>query len=251
VIHIFVMFSLGLALVMWHNGIAPTVKTYVDQVWQGRNQQPEIVRDVINETLEPISRRSYDQRRIIERERIARRTGRSIEMPPDEPLPPLSPILEGSAPAGEEGLPYAEIRQIVGFVLYPIEMIFIGGFIGATLWGLYWVLVGCLMRMHTEDAFAALRIEDYRNFLRFKFEPDKVTIYPIGLDRVPKREHWMAPPKDKPPPPHNPRLVARRPIKVHLIEEPIVIYSAADDFPQEAPREGQYEGPPPLATPTS
>ncbi len=103
------------------------------------------------------------------------------------------------------------------------------------------------MRMHTEDAFAALRIGDYRNFLRMKFEPDKVTIYPIGLDRVPKRDHWMAPPKGKPPPPNNPRLVATRPIDIHLIEEPIVIDSVADNFPQESPR----QTPPPLAPPTS
>ena len=246
IVHIFTMFALGLALVMFHNQITPTIKTYVDQIWLARNQQPVIVRDVINETLEPITRQSYDQRRIIDRERTARQTGRSIEMPPDQPLPPLSPILEGSRPAGE-GLPYAEIRQIVGFVLYPIEMIFIGGFIGATLWGIYWVLAGCLLRMHTEDAFAALRIQNYRNFLRMKFEPDKVTIYPIGLDKVPKREHWMAPPKGKPPPPHNPQLVATRPIDIHLIEEPIVIDSAADDFPQESPR----QTPPPLAPPVS
>jgi hypothetical protein len=247
IVHIFVMFSLGLALVMFHNQITPTVKTYVDQVWQARNQQPEIVRDVINETLEPISRPAYEQRRIIERERNARRMGRSEEMPLDQPLPPLSPIINGTASGGEEGLPYAEIRQIVGFVLYPIEMIFIGGFIGALLWGLYWVLAGCLMRMHTEDAFAALRIQDYRNFLRIKFEPDKVTIYPIGLDKTPKPDHWMAPPKGKVPPPNNPRLVATRPIDIHLIEEPIVIYSASQDFPRE---EGPV-GPPPLAAPTS
>jgi hypothetical protein len=247
IVHTFVMFAFGLALVMFHNQITPTIKTYVDQVWQARNQQPEIVRDVINETLEPISRPAYEQRRIIERERNARRMGRSEEMPLDQPLPPLSPIINGTTSGGEEGLPYAEIRQIVGFVLYPIEMIFIGGFIGALLWGLYWVLAGCLMRMHTEDAFAALRIQDYRNFLRIKFEPDKVTIYPIGLDKTPKPDHWMAPPKGKVPPPHNPRLVATRPIDIHLIEEPIVIYSASQDFPQE---EGPV-GPPPLTAPTS
>ena len=113
-------------------------------------------------------------------------------------------------------------------MLYPLEMIFIGGFIGALLWGLYWVLTGCLMRMHTEDAFAALRIQDYRNFLRMKFEPDKVTIYPIALDRTPGRDFWMKPPRDKTPPPHNPQLVATRPIPIKLIEEPIVIYSVTE-----------------------
>jgi hypothetical protein len=236
--HTFVMFTLGLALVLFHNTITPHIKAQIDKVWQDREQQPEIVRDVITETLEPHTRQSIEQRQIIEREDIAKRTGRSARYPRDRELPPLKPLLEMMEPSEDGGgLPYREVRQLVGFVLYPIEMIFIGGFIGAFVWGLYWVLAGCLMRMHTEDAFAALRIQDYRNFLRMKFEPDKVTIYPIGLDRTPRHDFWMTPPKDKPPPRHNPQLVATRPIPIKLIEEPIVIYSAAADFPLEGPPE--------------
>jgi hypothetical protein len=238
--HTFAMFALGLAFVLFHNEITPTIKAQVDKVWQDREQQPGIVRDVITETLEPITRQAIEQRQIIEREEIARRTGRPMQYPMDKPLPQLRPINEPMEPMEEMGgLPYKEVRQIVGFILYPIEMILIGGFIGALLWGVYWVLAGCLMRMHTEDAFAALRISDYRNFLRMKFEPDKVTIYPIGLDRIPKNEHWMAPPKDKPPPPHNPQILATRPIPIHLIEEPIVIYSDSEEQPRERPVEQQ------------
>ena len=230
--HTFVMFALGLALVLFHNEITPTIKTAVDKIWQDREQQPDIVRDVITETLEPITRQAIEQRQIIEREDIARRSGRPIAYPRDRELPPLRPITEALEPAEESGgLPYREIRQIVGFVMYPLEMIFIGGFLGATLWGLYWVLAGCLMRMHTEDAFAALRIGDYRNFLRMKFEPDKVTIYPVGLDRTPPRSFWMAPPRDKAPPSHNPQLVATRALDIKLIEEPVVIYSVSEYQP--------------------
>jgi hypothetical protein len=228
-VHVFAMFSIGLALVLFHNEITPTIKTQIDKVWQDRAQQPDIVRDVITETLEPITRQAIEQRQIIEREDLARRSGRPIRYPRDKELPPLRPITEALEPVEDGGgLPYKEIRQIVGFVMYPLEMIFIGGFIGATLWGIYWVLAGCLMRMHTEDAFAALRIGDYRNFLRMKFEPDKVTIYPIALDRTPPRSFWMAPPKDKTPPPNNPQLVATRALPIKLIEEPIVIYSTSE-----------------------
>ena len=39
--------------------------------------------------------------------------------------------------------------------------------------------------MHSEEAFAALRIKNYKNFLRLKFEPDKLTIYPLGIDKMP------------------------------------------------------------------
>lgn len=228
-VHAFTMFALGLAFVLFHNEITPTIKAQVDKIWQDREQQPEIVRDVITETLEPITRQAIEQRQIIEREEIARRMDRPMRYPRDKELPPLRPIMELTEQVEEGGgLPYKEIRQLVGFVMYPVEMIFIGGFIGGFLWGLYWVLAGCLMRMHTEDAFAALRIQDYRNFLRMKFEPDKVTIYPIALDRTPRRDFWMAPPRDRPPPPHNPQLVATRALDIKLIEEPIVIYSVSE-----------------------
>ena len=62
------------------------------------------------------------------------------------------------------------VRQIVGFTSYPILMVVLGALIGGSLWGFYWVLTG-LARMHADDAFAALRIKDYKNFLRLKFEP--------------------------------------------------------------------------------
>ena len=76
------------------------------------------------------------------------------------------------------------IRQLVGFTLYPILMI-LGALVGGSLWGLYWVVTGVMARMHAEDAFAALRIKNYKNFLRLKIEPDKLTIYPLGIDRIP------------------------------------------------------------------
>lgn len=230
-VHVFAMFAIALGLVLFHNEITPTIKRQVDKIWQDRAQQPSIVRDVITETLEPITRQAIEQRQIIEREDIARRSGQPFQVPAERQLPPLQPITEqaaGPAAEKESGLPYKEVRQIVGFILYPIEMIFIGGFIGATLWGIYWVLAGCLMRMHTEDAFAALRIGDYRNFLRMKFEPDRLTIYPIGLDRVPPRSFWVPPSEDRAPPPNNPQLVGKHSLDIKLIEEPIVIYAVSE-----------------------
>ncbi len=40
-----------------------------------------------------------------------------------------------------------------------------GALVGGSLWGLYWVVTGVIGRMHAEDAFAALRIQNYKNFL--------------------------------------------------------------------------------------
>ena len=45
--------------------------------------------------------------------------------------------------------------------------------------------------MHAGEAFAALRIKNYKNFLRIKIEKDKLTIYPLGIDKMPGPDHWM------------------------------------------------------------
>ena len=116
------------------------------------------------------------------------------------------------------------IRQLVGFTFYPVLMISLGALVGGSLWGLYWVITGVAGRMHAEDAFAALRIQNYKNFLRLKFEPDKLTIYPLGVDKVPGPDHWLNAPRGRDNPlPHNPKLIASKPIDVRLIENPIVI----------------------------
>jgi hypothetical protein len=115
------------------------------------------------------------------------------------------------------------VRQIVGFTSYPILMVIFGALVGGSLWGFYWVLTG-LARMHAADAFAALRIKDYKNFLRMKLEPGRLTIYPLGIDKVPGADDWLNAPRDRDNPlPHNPKLIAAKPINVHLIEAPIVI----------------------------
>ena len=103
-------------------------------------------------------------------------------------------------------------------------MIAFGSLVGGSLWGMYWVVSGLFGRMHAEESFAALRIKNYKNFLRMKFEPDKLTIYPLGVDKVPGPDHWMNAPRGRANPlPSNPKLIAVKPIDVRLIENPIVI----------------------------
>ena len=73
---------------------------------------------------------------------------------------------------------------------YPAEVIPLGAVVGGFIFGAYWVLSGLLARMHTGDAFGALGMRDYKNFLRLKFEPDKLTIYPIGVKRLPSTKSF-------------------------------------------------------------
>ena len=105
--------------------------------------------------------------------------------------------------------------------------IFIGGMIGAFIFGFYWAITSVLFGMH-QDAFSALAVQDYKNFLRMKFEKDTLTIYPIALDRVPRRKEWRANPKtdggvDDP----MPLLVPKRDMRPRLIHDPIEIKKEA------------------------
>jgi hypothetical protein len=159
-----------------------------------RTEQAPIVRDVIEESLRPLEREAQ------KRERAATST---TTTEPGKPTP---------------------VREIVGFMSYPILMIILGSLVGGSLWGMYWVVSGLFGRMHAEEAFAALRIKNYKNFLRMKFEPNKLTIYPLGIDKVPGPDHWMNAPRGRANPlPSNPKLIAVKPIDVRLIENPIVI----------------------------
>jgi hypothetical protein len=191
--HLVVMFTLSLLVVSLNNQMAGPIATALDSIYQSREAQAPIVRDVIQEGLEPLQHRQ-------------------AELKGDSPV---------SSPAAAR--PPA-VRELVGFVSYPALMIGLGALFGGSLWGLYWVLTGIFGRMHSEQAFAALRIKNYKNFLRLKFEQDKLTIYPLGIDKVPGPDGWLNVARGKANPlAHNPKLIAARPIDVRLIENPIVI----------------------------
>ena len=86
----------------------------------------------------------------------------------------------------------------------------VGGVLAATILGLYLLVSLNLFGKHWNEAFSALRIEDYKCFLRLRIQPDgALKIYPVGLIKVPG--------DDRTEPPSNP------PLHPHLIEKPIEI----------------------------
>lgn len=106
---------------------------------------------------------------------------------------------------------------IIRTIMYMVQMIFGGGLVAGFVWGTYLFVTCAFMRRHTNDGFSSMRIPDYKNFLRMKIEPDRLTIYPIGLTRSPTRLEWMKSP-------NNPRkYVSRLPMVPELIDGPIVI----------------------------
>jgi len=87
--------------------------------------------------------------------------------------------------------------------------------------GVYLVVSLLGFGRHANEAFSALRIQDYKNFLRLHIDPsDRLTIYPFGIPRVPR--HWRAAPH---PGPGAPKLLpeGHQPIEVALIEPPIEV----------------------------
>jgi hypothetical protein len=223
VIHLAAMFALCLAFVLLHNLITPTIKSSLDRQWQ-TSDQPAIVRNVLNETLEPITRQAVEQRQIIEREDIARRSEQPVQYPRDRELPPLRPIIEADQSFDTGGaLPYKEIRQLVGFVLYPIEMIIFGALIGSGIFGVYLVLTGVFGGRYGDAAFAAFRPKGYRVFLRIKFSPEHATVFPIGLKSVPPRKHWRPSEASDDGGRRGADLVPKRPLRPQLVEPPIMV----------------------------
>jgi hypothetical protein len=122
--------------------------------------------------------------------------------------------------------------------------IVIGGIIGAFVFGCYWAVTSALLGMH-QDAFSALGIKDYKNFLRLKFEEGQLTIYPIAIDRIPRAREWRAwNPKKDGGLAHRPLLVTDTDMKPRLIEAPIIIKKGAPPILARYSMKGQQESPP-------
>jgi hypothetical protein len=108
-------------------------------------------------------------------------------------------------------------------VALAVETVLGGAIIGGTIFGLYLMVTCRYFKMNHNDAFSAMRLNSYRNFLRLRIQGDDVTIYPIGLDRIPARDEWRINDKWKARDPSEPAYTPVTPLVPHVIEGPIVI----------------------------
>jgi hypothetical protein len=99
-------------------------------------------------------------------------------------------------------------------------LVFAGGWlVGSFVMGLYLLVSLNVFGRHGEEAFAALRIEDFKNFLRLHIARDgSLTIYPVKIERVPRRWRGRTPADPTPS-----RVVPAEPLQPALIEPPIVV----------------------------
>jgi hypothetical protein len=103
-----------------------------------------------------------------------------------------------------------------------VFMILVGGLLAGLIFGTNLFLTCKFFDMNHNDAFSAMRLDSFRHFLRLKIVGDQITIFPIGLDRVPTRGEW----KDNPQTTSDPTasyFVPPDNFKICLIEDPIVI----------------------------
>jgi hypothetical protein len=89
--------------------------------------------------------------------------------------------------------------------------------------GLYLYVASHWWRLNHNDAFSAMRRDSHRNFLRLQIKGDEVTIYPVGLDRSPRRREWRENTARAGSP--APAFVPTTPLDPRLIEGPIVVRS--------------------------
>ena len=126
-------------------------------------------------------------------------------------------------------------------VVFPLELIFLGGIAAGFVWGAY-LTISCLIGLHCDQAFASMGIPDFKNFLRLKIEPNKLTIFPIGLRRTPRRWSWRrAKQRGGDGLTEGPAIVPLRPLRPILIEGPIEIRVGDVEHVARA-RQGELEG---------
>jgi hypothetical protein len=110
-----------------------------------------------------------------------------------------------------------------GFLQFVLAgaIVFCGGWVvGSIVMGLYLLVSLNLFGRHGEEAFSAMRIQDFKNFLRIHVAADgTLTLYPIGIERVPRRWREQAPSPTGDPA----RLAPDEPLAPALVEPPIVL----------------------------
>ena len=73
------------------------------------------------------------------------------------------------------------------FIIVGAAILLSGYFVGSLLMGIYLFVALYFFKLHTNEAFSALRNEDYKGFLRMRITKDKLEAFFIGIDLVPKQ----------------------------------------------------------------
>ncbi len=86
------------------------------------------------------------------------------------------------------GPPFHSTPQLL---LSGVLILIAGWIVGSVIMGIYLLISINVFGRHSNEAFSSLAIEDWKNFLRMKIDPQgNLTLYPVGIRRVPRK--WKA-----------------------------------------------------------
>lgn len=76
----------------------------------------------------------------------------------------------------------------LGFLLSSTLIFILGWIVGSTLMGIYFFISQYFFGRHNEESFSAIKIQDYKNFLRLHISEDgNLTIYPVKIETVARK----------------------------------------------------------------
>lgn len=108
---------------------------------------------------------------------------------------------------------------ITGFTFIPLIIFGLGWFFGAFNMGLYLTVSMNIFGRHDNEAFSALRCQDYKNFLRLHIDDTgTLTIYPVKIEKSARKWRFRNSGEKI-----NSFIIPEDGSKPELIEEPIVI----------------------------
>ncbi|MFO1135335.1 MAG: hypothetical protein U1E30_09150 [Rhodoblastus sp.] len=116
--------------------------------------------------------------------------------------------------------PLSPSEPVTNAALLLAWLALVGGAVAGTLFGVYLYISSRWLDIGHVDAFSAMRRDSHRHFLRIRIKGDEATVYPVGLDRSPRRREWRANPAPSPDEPS--AYVADPPLSPRLIETPFV-----------------------------
>ena len=82
------------------------------------------------------------------------------------------------------------VEKFWHFPVFSIEMLFLGGTLGALLFAGYLALAHRFTGCHVNDVYSSQMIEDWKCFLRLRLDKDGLQIYPVGIPKVPREAGW-------------------------------------------------------------
>jgi len=74
------------------------------------------------------------------------------------------------------------------FVAVPVFVV--GRWVAGKIFGWNLLLTCRYRNINHNDAFSAMKLDSHRHFLRIRILGDTLAVFPVKLDRVPKRDEW-------------------------------------------------------------